>query len=91
MCNDLLKRLSQTVDTSFCGRILILLAKSLPLNERSGLNLMSQFNSGNVTTYDEDVEVTFLLMPLKLASFQMKEDPKEEDADIEIGEICDAK
>lgn len=57
MCNDLLKRLSQIVDTAFCGRILILLAKALPLNERSGLNLMSQINTSNVTSYDEDVEV----------------------------------
>jgi THO complex subunit 1 len=57
MCNDLLKRLSQTTETAFCGRILILLAKALPLNERSGLNLMSQININNVTTYDEDTEV----------------------------------
>lgn len=61
MCNDLLKRLSQTVDTTFCGRILILLAKALPLNERSGLNLMSQVNTNNVTTYDEDTEVNLEL------------------------------
>jgi THO complex subunit 1 len=62
MCNDLLKRLSQTVDTTFCGRILILLAKALPLTERSGLNLMSQVNSSNVTTYDQDVEVDYFLL-----------------------------
>uniref|UniRef100_A0A8R1XK83 Death domain-containing protein n=1 Tax=Onchocerca volvulus TaxID=6282 RepID=A0A8R1XK83_ONCVO len=52
MCNDLLKRLSRTVDTSFCGRILVLLARALPLCEKSGLNLVSHFNLGNVTKYD---------------------------------------
>ncbi|MCP9263768.1 THO complex subunit 1 [Dirofilaria immitis] len=52
MCNDLLKRLSRTVDTSFCGRILVLLAHALPLCEKSGLNLVSHFNLGNVTKYD---------------------------------------
>ncbi|CAG9535333.1 unnamed protein product [Cercopithifilaria johnstoni] len=52
MCNDLLKRLSRTVDTSFCGRILVLLAHALPLCEKSGLNLVSHFNLDNVTKYD---------------------------------------
>lgn len=52
MCNDLLKRLSRTVDTSFCGRILVLLARALPLCEKSGLNLVSHFNVDNVTKFD---------------------------------------
>ncbi|VDN60069.1 unnamed protein product [Dracunculus medinensis] len=52
MCNDLLKRLSRTIDTSFCGRILVLLARALPLCEKSGLNLVSHFNSDNITKYD---------------------------------------
>uniref|UniRef100_A0A0R3RVL8 Death domain-containing protein n=1 Tax=Elaeophora elaphi TaxID=1147741 RepID=A0A0R3RVL8_9BILA len=52
MCNDLLKRLSRTVDTSFCGRILVLLAHALPLCEKSGLNLVSHFNLDNITKYD---------------------------------------
>ncbi|KAI6183930.1 Death domain-containing protein [Aphelenchoides bicaudatus] len=78
MCNDLLKRLSQTVDTAFCGRILILLAKALPLNERSGLNLMSQINLGNVTTFDDqDVE--------------MKDETEEDNAEMEVGEIREQK
>lgn len=54
LCNDLLKRLSRTVDTGFCGRILILLAKSLPLSEKSGLNLASQFNVANTTSVEEE-------------------------------------
>ncbi|KAI1720295.1 THO complex subunit 1 transcription elongation factor domain-containing protein [Ditylenchus destructor] len=54
MCNDLLKRISRTVDTGFCGRILILLARSLPLNEKSGLNLPGHFNTENTTSYEQD-------------------------------------
>ncbi|MFH4976657.1 hypothetical protein AB6A40_003366 [Gnathostoma spinigerum] len=53
MGNDLLKRLSRTVNTSFCGRILVLLARSLPLCEKSGLNLVSHFNVDNTTKYEE--------------------------------------
>uniref|UniRef100_A0A914H4G3 THO complex subunit 1 n=1 Tax=Globodera rostochiensis TaxID=31243 RepID=A0A914H4G3_GLORO len=82
MCNDLLKRLSRTVDTTFCGRILILLANFLPFTEKSGLNLTGQFNTLNATTYDRE----------------KKEQPFEEvqhntpiaaaaDDDVEVGEI----
>ncbi|VDP16333.1 unnamed protein product [Soboliphyme baturini] len=52
MCNDLLRRLSRTINTEFCGRILVFLAKCLPLMEKSGLNLTSQFNIDNVTRYE---------------------------------------
>ncbi|KAI1295651.1 THO complex subunit 1 [Halotydeus destructor] len=47
-CNDLLKRLSRSQNTVFCGRILVFLAKFFPLFERSGLNLISEFNQENV-------------------------------------------
>uniref|UniRef100_A0A0M3HLT3 PEROXIDASE_4 domain-containing protein n=1 Tax=Ascaris lumbricoides TaxID=6252 RepID=A0A0M3HLT3_ASCLU len=60
MCNDLLKRLSRTVDTSFCGRILVLLARALPLCEKSGLNLVSHFNVDNVTKFDLFLHRTWL-------------------------------
>ena len=50
MCNDLLKRLSKTQTTVFSGRIHLFLAKLFPLNEKSGLNLMSHF-SDNFTRY----------------------------------------
>lgn len=55
MCNDMLKRLSRTIDTQFCGRINILLARSLPLNEKSGLNPTGQFNATNETEYNLEV------------------------------------
>jgi hypothetical protein len=50
MCNDLLKRLSKTQNTVFSGRIHLFLAKLFPLNEKSGLNLMSHF-SDNFTRF----------------------------------------
>ncbi|RWS05109.1 THO complex subunit 1-like protein [Dinothrombium tinctorium] len=49
-CNDLLRRLSKSQNTVFCGRILVFLAKFFPLFERSGLNLISEFNQDNVTS-----------------------------------------
>ena len=51
MCNDLLRRLSSSQNTVFCGRIQLFLARLFPLSEKSGLNLMSHFNLENVTTY----------------------------------------
>uniref|UniRef100_A0A915PS65 Death domain-containing protein n=1 Tax=Setaria digitata TaxID=48799 RepID=A0A915PS65_9BILA len=78
MCNDLLKRLSRTVDTSFCGRILVLLAHALPLCEKSGLNLVSHFNLGNITKYD--TTDSYLAVDVNLT----------EDNDImEVGEISE--
>ncbi|XP_071964290.1 THO complex subunit 1-like [Antedon mediterranea] len=61
MCNDLLRRLSKSQNTVFCGRIQLFLARFFPLDERSGLNLMSQFNLANVTTFnttDSDVSLS---------------------------------
>mmetsp|Transcript_20040 Transcript_20040/g.64023 ORF Transcript_20040/g.64023 Transcript_20040/m.64023 type:complete len:557 (-) Transcript_20040:372-2042(-) len=38
-CNELLRRLSKSKNTNFCGRVLLLMAYMLPLSERSGVNL----------------------------------------------------
>lgn len=54
MCNDLLRRLSRTQSTVFCGRILLFLAKFFPFSERSGLNIVSEFNLENITEYGTD-------------------------------------
>ena len=54
MCNDLLRRLSRSQNTVFCGRILLFLAKFFPFSERSGLNIVSEFNLENLTEYDGD-------------------------------------
>ena len=56
MSNDLLRRLSTSQNTVFCGRIQLFLARLFPLSERSGLNLMSQFNYENVTTYTRSAD-----------------------------------
>ncbi|CAD7084410.1 unnamed protein product [Hermetia illucens] len=54
MCNDLLRRLSRSQNTVFCGRILLFLAKFFPFSERSGLNIISEFNLDNITEYGAD-------------------------------------
>lgn len=38
-CNQLLRRLSKGHHAVLCGRILIFLARLLPLSDRSGINL----------------------------------------------------
>ena len=54
MSNDLLRRLSSSQNTIFCGRIQLFLARLFPLSEKSALNLMSHFNLDNVTTYNKE-------------------------------------
>merc|ERR1712066_1154665 len=54
ICNDLLRRLSRTQNTVFCGRILLFLAKFFPFSERSGLNVISEFNLDNTTNFNMD-------------------------------------
>lgn len=49
--SDLLRRLSRSQNTVFCGRILLFLAKFFPFSERSGLNVVSEFNLDNLTTF----------------------------------------
>ncbi|XP_029341293.1 THO complex subunit 1-like [Acyrthosiphon pisum] len=51
MCNDILRRLSRSQNTVFCGRILLFLAIFFPFSERSGLNIISEFNLENLTEY----------------------------------------
>ena len=47
----MLRRLSRSQNTVFCGRILLFLAKFFPFSERSGLNVDSEFNLDNLTTF----------------------------------------
>ena len=54
MCNDLLRRLSRSQQTVFCGRILLFLAKFFPFSERSGLNIVSEFNLDNHTEFGKE-------------------------------------
>lgn len=56
MCNDLIRRLSKSQNTVFCGRIQLFLSRLFPLSEKSALNLMSQFNLENITVFASQSE-----------------------------------
>lgn len=55
-CNDLLRRLSQSQNNVFCGRIHIFLTRIFPISEKSALNLNSNFNLENETKFDAEVQ-----------------------------------
>jgi THO complex subunit 1 len=42
----------------FCGRILLFLAKFFPFSERSGLNVVSEFNLENTTLFSSADEAS---------------------------------
>ncbi|CCG82964.1 Putative uncharacterized protein [Taphrina deformans PYCC 5710] len=56
LCNELLRRLSKTKDTVFCGRILIFLSLVFPLSERSAVNLRGEYNLDNATIFESEPE-----------------------------------
>ncbi|KAF0720881.1 hypothetical protein AaE_010248, partial [Aphanomyces astaci] len=58
LSNTLLRRLSKTHNTVFCGRILAFLSFAFALSERSAVNLTGRANVNNVTVFDD--EVTFV-------------------------------
>ncbi|GIY40007.1 THO complex subunit 1 [Caerostris darwini] len=64
-CNDLSKRLSRSQNTVFFGRILMFLALIFPLSERSGLNIISEFNLENTTAYSINEDAFNDLIPEK--------------------------
>ena len=76
MCNDLLRRLSRSQNTIFCGRIQLFLAHLFPLKEKSGLNLVSQFNIENKTIYNAKSEFS----PVAAATAALKKEEGELDA-----------
>ncbi|XP_071807564.1 THO complex subunit 1-like [Asterias amurensis] len=77
MCNDLLRRLSKSQDTVFCGRIQLFLARFFPLDEKSGLNLVSQFHLDNVTSFNTE--------PI---NGPLKSEDKDEAMEFEEGEMA---
>uniref|UniRef100_A0A3P9KE95 THO complex 1 n=1 Tax=Oryzias latipes TaxID=8090 RepID=A0A3P9KE95_ORYLA len=79
MCNDLLRRLSKSQNTVFCGRIQLFLARLFPLSEKSGLNLQSQFNLENVTVFNKN--------ELESTLGQKSTNEKEEGMEVEEGEM----
>ncbi|XP_072543242.1 THO complex subunit 1 [Salminus brasiliensis] len=81
MCNDLLRRLSKSQNTVFCGRIQLFLARLFPLSEKSGLNLQSQFNLDNVTVFNKNEQESTL--------GQQSSEVKEDGMEVEEGEMGD--
>ncbi|XP_053252393.1 THO complex subunit 1 [Podarcis raffonei] len=81
MCNDLLRRLSKSQNTVFCGRIQLFLARLFPLSEKSGLNLQSQFNLENITVYNTSEQDSTL--------GQKHVEERDEGMDVEEGEMGD--
>ncbi|XP_034742883.1 THO complex subunit 1 [Etheostoma cragini] len=79
MCNDLLRRLSKSQNTVFCGRIQLFLARLFPLSEKSGLNLQSQFNLENITVFNKNEQESTL--------GQKHTEEKEEGMEVEEGEM----
>ncbi|XP_061695576.1 THO complex subunit 1 [Syngnathoides biaculeatus] len=79
MCNDLLRRLSKSQNTVFCGRIQLFLARLFPLSEKSGLNLQSQFNLDNITVFNKNEDES---------TFGLKHtEEKEDNMEVEEGEM----
>ncbi|XP_066575294.1 THO complex subunit 1 [Amia ocellicauda] len=81
MCNDLLRRLSKSQNTVFCGRIQLFLARLFPLSEKSGLNLQSQFNLDNITVFNKNEQESTL--------GQKHTEEKDETMEVEEGEMGD--
>uniref|UniRef100_A0A2K6TXT9 Uncharacterized protein n=1 Tax=Saimiri boliviensis boliviensis TaxID=39432 RepID=A0A2K6TXT9_SAIBB len=81
MCNDLLRRLSKSQNTVFCGPVQLFLARLFPLSEKSGLNLQSQFNLENVTVFNTNEQESTLA--------QKHMEDREEGMDVEEGEMGD--
>ncbi|KAE8598504.1 hypothetical protein XENTR_v10016847 [Xenopus tropicalis] len=77
---DLLRRLSKSQNTVFCGRIQLFLARLFPLSEKSGLNLQSQFNLENVTVFNANEQESTL---------GQKVEEKDDGMEIEEGEMGD--
>uniref|UniRef100_A0A8D0GQD3 THO complex subunit 1 n=1 Tax=Sphenodon punctatus TaxID=8508 RepID=A0A8D0GQD3_SPHPU len=81
MCNDLLRRLSKSQNTVFCGRIQLFLARLFPLSDKSGLNLQSQFNLENVTVFNNNEQESTL--------GQKHIEERDEGMEVEEGEMGD--
>ncbi|GAA49608.1 THO complex subunit 1 [Clonorchis sinensis] len=75
MCNDLLRRLSKSQNTVFCGQIQLFLSRLFPLDEKSGLNLMSNFNLDKETPYNKTPDPSIFKHQLSMDS--STEDPDE--------------
>lgn len=53
-CNALLRRLSKSCNTEFCGRVLMFLAKVFDISEKSAANLVGKINFTNLTQFESE-------------------------------------
>ncbi|KAJ0409674.1 hypothetical protein P43SY_008546 [Pythium insidiosum] len=56
LCNALLRRVSKTHNSVFCGRILVFLSFTFALSERSAVNLLGKPNTANTTLFEDQDE-----------------------------------
>lgn len=63
LCNDLLRRLSTTGsrDIKFSGKVQLYLTQIFPIDEKSGLNLPSNFNNENTTEFTSEADTALSL------------------------------
>ncbi|KAJ1921201.1 hypothetical protein H4219_000800 [Mycoemilia scoparia] len=54
-CNDLLKRLSHSYQTTLRGRVHVFIDNCTTLSDRSGINIAGQHNLANSTEYEKDI------------------------------------
>jgi THO complex subunit 1 transcription elongation factor len=66
-CNQLLRRLSKGHNAVLCGRILIFLARLLPLSDRSGINLQVRLGESFIVPVFNACAFTLLCCPAWLA------------------------
>lgn len=69
--NELLRRLSKTAQTTFCGRILTFLSGAYSLGDRSGVNLRGEFGP----QWEEISFQSFYPPSMEVDSFPQKERP----------------
>lgn len=85
-CNDLLRRLSRSQNTVFCGRILVFLANFFPFFERSGLNLISEFNNDEAMQVKFDEEQVEFKAPVSTNGLDRPSQTEEEEGLISSNE-----
>lgn len=56
-CNRLLRKLSRSIHTELCGKVLIFLARIFPLTAKSAVNIPGKNNTSNNTVYAENETV----------------------------------
>ena len=89
MCNDLLRRLSYSQNTVFCGRIQLFLSRLFPLSEKSALNLMSHFNLENLTTFKKVPKPASQDSSKGSKQTEQQQQEEEEGEEMEIEPIID--